>query len=282
MLLRELLGRPLDRAEQKRGRGRRRRWRGCTTTNFAAAHGRRGVRRAGAAAPRICCRAVPRAPNDAATGRGREGGAPSRVRSTFHAKLRVAWRRRILAKLSLRTGPSYLGPCALGTAPVLAPTAAPAERPSVTVGRLRPAGLSDAGRGDARRGAWNSSALRGANLSSDFRRPSASPWRAALSQPGSCRRRPRAVAAGWVEDSVFRLEDEERAAYAPPDVAAESAKEKARRRSEKTRRRALRRMQARRTGVAAPSLSPSSSGGSSTEPPPPSGLQLPDAVFARQ
>ena len=87
---------------------------------------------------------------------------------------------------------------------------------------------------------------------------------------------------GWVEDSVFRLEDEERAAYAPPDVAAESAKEKARRRSEKTRRRALRRIQARRTGVAAPSLSPSSSGGSSTEPPPPSGLQLPDAVFARQ
>ena len=84
---------------------------------------------------------------------------------------------------------------------------------------------------------------------------------------------------GWVEDSVFRLEDEERAAYAPPDVAAESAKEKARRRSEKTRRRALRRIQARRTGVAAPSLSPSSSGGSSTEPPPPSGLQLPDAVF---
>ena len=29
---------------------------------------------------------------------------------------------------------------------------------------------------------------------------------------------------GWVEDSVFRLEGEERAAYAPPDVAAESAK----------------------------------------------------------
>ena len=64
--------------------------------------------------------------------------------------------------------------------------------------------------------------------------------------------------------------------------AHQSAKEKARRRSEKTRRRALRRIQARRTGVAAPSLSPSSSGGSSTEPPPPSGLQLPDAVFARQ
>ena len=86
---------------------------------------------------------------------------------------------------------------------------------------------------------------------------------------------------GWVEDSVFRLEDEERAAYAPPDVAAESAKEKARRRSEKTRRRALRRLQARRTGVAAPSLSPSSwrlvdRAAAAVGP------QLPDAVFARQ